>query len=56
MTTLTELYGRMERNSPEWKRMQADTEAEYARFCVARDLEYNARRRLETAIRRFHAA
>lgn len=48
--------GRVERNSQEWKQMQADTEAEYARFCIARDLEHNARRRLETAIRRYHAA
>lgn len=48
--------GRVERNSPEWRRMQADTEEEYARFCVARDLEHNARRRLETAIRRYHAS
>jgi len=48
--------GRVERNSPEWKQMQADTEDEYARFCVARDHEYNARRRLDTAIRRYHAA
>jgi len=47
--------GRVERNSPEWKRMQADTTAEYERFCVARDQEYNARRRLSTAIRRYHA-
>lgn len=48
--------GRVERNSPDWMRMQSDTEDEYVDFCVARDLEYNARRRLSTAIRRYHAA
>ncbi len=47
--------GRIERNSPEWKQMQADTEEEYGRFCEARDLEHNARRRLDTAIRRYRA-
>lgn len=48
--------GRVERNSAEWQQMQADTEEEYGRFCEARDHEHNARRRLETAIRRYHAA
>lgn len=47
--------GRVDRNSSEWKQMQAAAENEYAEFCAARDLEHNARRRLATAIRRYHA-
>jgi hypothetical protein len=43
---------RVVKNSPEWKQMQESADDEYSDFCLARDVQLNAERRLSAAITR----
>jgi hypothetical protein len=47
---------RVERDSLQWVLMMHGTGAEYQRVLDAKRRERNSRKRLETAIRRYHAA
>jgi len=48
--------GYVERDTPEWNRMMADTKPAYQRFEKAKQDERNTSKRLDTAVRRFQAS